>query len=285
MSSRTIKWMDFPENPVFSIEYSGEPSYGKTHNLFTYPNVAVADTISEGDAHLIAKKFGNPKVLKAGTFDDLKRFVSYCCKSPKIESVGIDSGSDLVEMAKIEWLQETGRKSVYVPGKGGFQYAQVYSKIDKLVQDIKMANKYFVTTSALRDEWMKGVGSDESHKTGRRIRSGYHKFNFGLSVNIRLENGLLIDDKLHFENHIFGRVMKNRFLHKRVQKPFLFDSTYQGLVDDKELFTPWCASYNEEKCDLKNCARCKDYKPKDLLKEATEYLKDIGTIQEIEFKK
>jgi len=285
MSSRNIQWTNFPKKKVFSIEYSGEASYGKTHAAATYPNGALCDTISEGEGHIIMEKFNNPMYFQATTFDDIRRFVDYCIKNPKIETIIIDSGSDLRNMAETEWLREKKRTSVYVPGQGGFQWSEVYEKIDKLIQKVKKAQKYLVVTSAMKDEWLSKKGSDENVKTGKRVRSGYHKFGFGLSVLIELVDGIKDEeDKIHFKGHIFGRVIKNRFLSKRVQKPFIFDSTYQGLHDDKELFTPWCGGYNE-KCDLTTCARCTKFQPKDILDEARKYLKAIGTLQDVDLPK
>lgn len=286
MSSRGIKWTDFPEKRVFSIEYSGEAQYGKTHCMATYPNVAMCDTIAEGEGHLIMKKFNNPKWFRVKNFDDFRRFVKYCIANPKIESIAIDSGSDLRGMAEQEYLRESGKKSVYIPGKGGFLYRHVDKKIDDLIQEVKKAQKYLLVSSRLRDEWIKIKGATsesetDSYSTGRRIRSGYHKFPFGLSVLLELVNGIKDeDDRVHFDSHIFGRVIKNRFLHKRVQKPFIFDPTYHGLVEESELFTPWCGNYNE-KCDLNTCARCREFKAKDVMDEAKKYLIEIGTLQEV----
>jgi len=134
----------------------------------------------------------------------------------------------------------------------------------------------------LKDEWVGKDGSNESVKTGKRLRSGYKKFPFGLSVLLELVHGLRDkDDKVHYEGNIFGRVIKNRFLHKRVQKPFIFDPTYQGLVEEGELFTPWCGAYDKEKCDLNTCAKCKRFVAKDVMEEAKKYLISIGTLQEV----
>ena len=282
MSSRSIKWTDFPEKQVFSIEYSGEASYGKTHNCFTFPNVALCDTIGEGKGWIIAQKMNNLKYFQASEFDDIKRFVDYCVTNPKIDTIAIDSGSDLLQMAETEWLRKKGRTSVYVPGQGGFQWAQVYKKIDDLISAVKKAKKYLVVTSRMKDEWVSKKGETEDVKTGNRVRSGYKKFGFGLTVLLELTYGIKdADDNVHFEGHIFGRCIKNGFFHKRVQKPFIFDPTYQGLVEEGELFTPWCGAYDKEKCDLNTCAKCKRFVAKDVMEEAKKYLISIGTLQEV----
>jgi len=271
--------MQFPTELVYSIEYFGESERGKTHNGQTYPDVATCDTISQGDVWLIAKKFDNKMVMRAKTFDDIRRFIQYCVTNPKIQSVVIDSGADLVEMAETEWLKENRRKSVYVPGEGGFQWADVYEKIDELVQKVKIANKYLIITSQMKDEWIKTPEQKENVKTGRRIRDGYKKLVWGLSVRVQLVSGITDDEgHIHFPDRIFGKVVKNRFLPKRVQKPYFFDSTYQGLVEDGELFDVWCKNYND-KCDLKQCVVCPKYEKRDIIKEAREYLISIGDLE------
>ena len=280
MSNRGISWMKFPTKKVFSIEYFGESEMGKTHNANTYPDVAICDTISQGDVWQIAEKFGNKMVMRAKTFDDIRRFIQYCVVNPKIESVAIDSGADLVEMAETEWLKEKNRKAVFIPGEGGFQWSEVYDKVDELIQKVKMANKYLIITSQLKDEWMKTLGQKEAVKTGNRIRDGYKKLVWGLSVRVRLVDGITDKDGiLHFEDRVFGKVVKNRFLPKRVQKPYLFDSTFQGLVEDGELFDVWCSNYDKEACDLKKCVVCPKYVKRDIVKEARAYLVSIGDLE------
>jgi len=272
--------MQFPKKKVFSIEYFGESETGKTHCENTYPNVAICDTISQGDVWQIAEKFNNKMVMRAKTFDDIRRFIQYCVTNPKIESIAIDSGADLRDMAETEWLKEhRNRKSVYVPGEGGFQWAEVYDKIDELIQRVKASNKYLIITSQLKDEWMKTLEQKEAVKTGRRIRDGYKKLVWGLSVRVQLVNGITdTEGRVHFEDRIFGKVVKNRFLPKRIQKPYFFDSTYHGLVENGELLTVWCENHNE-KCDLKKCVICPEYKKRDIVKEAREYLISIGDLE------
>ena len=273
--------MQFPDKKVFSIEYFGESEMGKSHSEFTYPNVAVCDTISEGEVYQIAEKFGNKMVMRATTFDDVRRFVSYCVTNPKIESIAIDSGADLVDMAEAEWLKEKHRQSVFVPGEGGFQWAEVYEKIDELIQKVKIANKYLIVTSKMKDEWVDVEGQTESVRSGRRVRDGYKKFPFGLSVRVHLEHGVIDKEgRTHFEDRIFGKVIKNRWIPKRVQKPYFFDSTYQGLVEGGELFEVFCENYDEKTCDIKECVRCPRCVKKDIVKEARKYLISIGEIEE-----
>ena len=280
MSSRGVSWMSFPDKKIFSIEYFAESEMGKTHCVNTYPNVAICDTISQGDVWQVAEKFGNKMVMRAQTFDDIRRFVQYCIVNAKIESIGIDSGTDLVEMAETEWLKEKNRKAVFVPGEGAFQWSEVYEKIDDLIQKVKVANKYLIITSQMKDEWARTEDQSENVRTGNRIRDGYKKTPFGFSVRIQLGYGITDrEGRTHFEERVFGRVIKNRFLPKRVQKPYVFDPTYRGLVEQGELFEVWCENHGES-CDLLTCVICPKFKRKDIVAAARQYLISIGEIDE-----
>jgi len=287
--------MQFPEKKVFSIEYFGESEMGKTHNALTYPSVAICDTISEGEVWQVAEKFDNKKVMRASKFDDIRRFVQYCVTNPKIESVAIDSGADLREMAEAEYLGVTPDqllvmkrgdkvKSVYSPSHGGVEYRHVNNKIDALVEKVKRAKKFLIVTSRVRDEYVQREveGQNRFIKSGKKIHDGYRKFTYGygLSVRVRLVNGIEDDEgKTHFVDRFFGKVIKNRFIPKRVQKPYFFDSTYQGLVENGELFEVWCKNF-EKSCDLKKCVVCSKCAKKNLIEEARKYLINIGELEE-----
>lgn len=296
MSSRSISWMQFPSKKVFSIEYFGETERGKTHSALTYPNPAICDTLSEGEVWQVAEKLGISLVFQARTFEEIEQFVNYCIRNPKIETVIIDSGADLREMAEARYLGASPEKmhpktrselkskpAVYSPSHGAVEYRHVNNMIDDLINRVKAAQKYFVVTSRLKYEYEK----DEDGKwirTGELIHDGYNKFErgYGLSVRVRLVDGITDSNgKKHFEDHIFGEVAKNRFLLRRVQKPYFFDPTYHGLVEKGEIFEVFCKNYDEKSCDLNTCARCPRCERKNIVEEAKKYLIGIGEIKEV----
>jgi len=270
--SGPIKWAGFPEKRVYAIEIAADPDLGKTHCCATFPKVAVADTPGEDKAEIVFEKFDNEKICKISTFDDFRQFVEFCIKDPNIETIAVDSGSDLVGLASEEYKKEAKKDAIFPI----FQYRHVYRKIDELIKKIKDANKYFVTTCRLKDEY---VGSDErARKTGKRIRQGYNKFYYGLSVMVELQKGIR-DEKtgtLHFPNYIFGKIVKNNFLCKRVQKPYVFNPTFEGF--EKELFEVYCQNYNESKCDVKRCVICKEYSAPNIVEDARKWLQSKGLI-------
>jgi len=262
-----ITWTPQPKIPVFSVEVYGDPDLGKTHFICTFPNVAIADTPSEGKAWIVMKKFNNPRWFRVKTFNDIRNFVNHCVNDPSIETVAIDSGADLQELAELEWLEETGKERVYPL----FLWSQVWRKIDLLVKQVKDADKYVVVSGKLKDEF--AGPPEKATRTGRRIRDGYKKFPYGLSIMLRLEKGMVIDGKRQFTEHVFGKVIKNNFQAFRVQKPYLFDVSYRGILN--ELLDPYCATYMAGKCpDMETlpCVLCKEYEAPDILMAAKEFL-------------
>lgn len=278
-SIEQITYDKFPKDKVFSVEVFGEPDVGKTHFLATFPGMALADT--ENKAWIVMEKFNNEKWLKIMNFNDIRRFIMQSVANPEIQTIAIDSGSDLVDLAEAEWLSEHPRRSsVYVPGQGAFQYADVYEKIDTLVNLVKSADKYLVVSGRLKDEFAPGPRG-ESERTGHRIRDSYKKFPYSLALGIRLVQGITIKDqmgtKTHFKDMIFGKVIKNNFIARRVQKPYLFDVSYEGIK--RELLEPYCMSYTKD-CQITTCKTCPLGKLKDVVSEAKQWLKETGQYEE-----
>lgn len=295
--SRQIHWMNIPEKEVFSIEYYSESEKGKTHDSLTFPNVAICDTLSEGEVWQVAKKLGVQMVFQARTFDDIERFINSCITNPKVESIAIDSGADLREMAEASFQKRTPeqmnvlrtkdelrtRPSLWSQDAGGVQWRWVNNLIDNVINKVKLAKKYLIVTGRLKDEWVKNPDDGKWMRSGERIHDGYGKFEYGygLSVRIRLTDGIEVDGKRYFTDWVFGKVIKNRFVPKRVQKPYFFDHTYQGLVEKGELFDVWCENFDAGKCDVTKCVVCPKCQPKDVFVEAGKFLKGIGFIDEI----
>lgn len=229
--TRKIEWTKPPEEPIFNIEWSGVWDIGKTHACLTFPNPAIADT--EGKAWIVCKKLGIDKWFRVESFDDIRQFILNCLKDDAIKTVVVDSGSDLQDLAAQEFLAESGQQKIFPV----VLWARVYEKIDELVQLIKRHNKYFTTTSRLKEEFAKDT------RTGRLIRSGYRKFPYQLEMLIRLEYGITVEekgeDKTYFKDRVFGRVIKNNFWKYgcKEKKPWLFDISFAGI--EKELLEPW----------------------------------------------
>jgi len=224
---------EFPEGTPFSIEVAGEPDVGKTHFACTFPKPLVIDT--EGKAWIVLKKFGHKYWKKVKTFDDIRQAVYWGIDSPEIETIVIDSGADLRELAAREYMEEHGIEQIYPL----VLWARVDDKIDELVRAIKDADKYLVVTARMKDEYL------GEQKTGRRVRDGYKKFPWDLSMGIIIRFGL--EDpktkKVLWPKHRFGIVTKNNFYGadpktgRTFQKPVLFDVSFEGVCE--ELLKPW----------------------------------------------
>jgi len=228
-----------PDDRVFSIDITGDEGIGKTHLACTFPKkVILCDT--EFKAHTVVKKHKGVLWKKIRTFNDFRQAVETAIADPEINTVVIDSGGDLVELAGLEWNSEgttaQGKPRNYSFPISNYKYA--YRKIDELVLDLEEARVNFVATSRLKDEWINDTN------TGRRIRDGYKKFPWSLTFAIRLQYGLQDSkSKWHHRTRVFGKVIKSNFqgtdqaIGITHRKPYLFATNHQGIID--ELMTPW----------------------------------------------
>jgi len=246
-----------PERIPFSIEIQGEPDMGKTHLAATFcldersRKVLFLDT--EEKAWIVLKKFPKDSFYwkRVKSFADIRNGIMWACENPEINTIVIDSGADLRDLAVQEWSREHGGKKPIVIDQSGavstVLYAQVYEKIDSLVNLVKSSNKYLVVTARMKDEWVNNI------QTGRRVRDGYKKFPWDLSIAIRIVYGIeevvrtersaKVVRKVHFPDFKFGKVLKNNFHgidQKKMlnyQKPYLFDLSFNGICE--ELLKPW----------------------------------------------
>jgi len=227
-----ISYDELPDDKVFTLDISGEKGVGKTHLACSFPkSLAIADT--EYKAYTVAKKFDNILWKRVENFADVRSLVQDALDNDDIKTVVVDSGADLVAMAGLEWNAETGKNYRWPISN----YGHAYDKVDELILPLEENRKYFVATSRMKDEWIGDVS------TGRRIRDGYKKFPWSLSLNIHLRHGIQIGSKTHFEDYVFGEVTKSNFhgIDHRTgltySKPYLFECTFEGI--QKELLQPW----------------------------------------------
>jgi len=192
----------------------------------TFPNAAVCDT--EHKAYVVMRKFGNKRWFPATSMEELRLFVDTCLSDPNIETVVIDSGSDVQDWAEQEYIAEKGVNAIYPQ----VEYKKVYRKIDEITYKVIDGGKNLVLTSRVKDEWI------ADSKTGRLIRDSYKKYPFQLQLIIMLEKGIR-DYKgvLHFKDYVFGRVIKNGYAGTTFSKPYLINCSYQGILD--ELMEPY----------------------------------------------
>jgi|SaaInl8_200m_RNA_FD_contig_71_841023_length_4786_multi_5_in_0_out_0_6 hypothetical protein len=227
---------EFPDDPVFSVDITGKQGIGKTHFACTFPKpLIICDT--EFKAYTTASKFDGVHWKRIKVFDDIRQAVYHAVDNDEIKTVVIDSGADLVSLASEEWCKENNKKSVFPITN----YKHVYAKIDELVLLLEESRKWFVSTSRLKDEWV----GDTS--TGRKIRDGYRKFPWSLSLNLWIRHG--IRDKKgtwFFKDKRFAEVTKNNMFgvdeitQKTEAKPYLFVMSYDGVVE--ELTKRWEAN-------------------------------------------
>ena len=231
--SRKISPSTPPKLKTFGVEFAGEWEVGKTRVASLFPKPAMFDTEDKGYREM--EKVGRVDHWYAmHTMQDLRDWVITMVKDPEVQTLIIDSGSDLSDIAAQEYLDETGAEAVFPV----VLWNRVYTKVDELIHMIRKSHKYLVVTSRLKDQYI------ADKRTGRQIRSGYRKFPYQLDMMINFEWGLRTgkgkDIELHYPDRCFGRVIKNSFWKKRhagKKKPWLFDVSFDGIV--KELLEPW----------------------------------------------
>jgi len=217
-------------------------SKGKTHFSATFPKALFLDT--EHKAHIVLRKMPEKAHLwkRVYSWKDIREGVDWALTQSDVQTIVIDSGGDLRDLALEEWRKRTGKEQpiAYVDGKAvPLLWSQVYALVDGLTRDIQKAGKYFVVTCRLKDEYLANV------PTGRRIRDGYKKYPWSLSMCIWIQNGITDPKtgKVFFDFYKFGKVIKNNFWGVDVrtglnyQKPYLFDVSFEGICN--ELLKPW----------------------------------------------
>lgn len=229
-----IKTLD--DSPI-SVEIFGKYDYGKTHFAETFPAPAHIDT--EGKADIVMRKLGNTKWFPVKVFQDIRNAVYTCVKDDSVKTIVIDSSSDITEMAKEEWIMETGKQPVFKNDDGTiarFLYHQIYNKIDELIRMVREGEKNLVLTSRVEHRWEDGRVVEEWTE-----RKGYKKADYQVMILIRAVKGLPDPQnpgKRKYGRFTFGLVEKNNFVGEiEGKKPYLVDLSYQGVRN--ELLRPW----------------------------------------------
>ncbi len=235
-------WTPLPdaEIPPLAVEIVGLQGSGKTHMAMTFPKPALCDTEQKG--WMVAKKFNNPRYLRASDWGDVVRFFFHCIDDPEVQTLVFDSSRDLRDWAELWVLKETGKKSLYSaqPGAARVQYSMVYQKLDYIIHETRNKGKNVVFTSRMKDEYI----GDE--KTGRLIRDGYNKAPYQFDVIIFLTRGVYHSKRGHiFKRRIFGEVHKIGTLHYNRWPPYLVDCSYDGIVEELLKTDGWLGTTDE----------------------------------------
>lgn len=109
------------------------------------------------------RKFANPHWFPAASLEDVRAFVDACIADKEIDTVILDSGSDMQDWAEQEYMKEKGSSSVYPI----VEYKKVYKKIDAITHMVVDNDMNLVLTARTKDEYL------QDSKTGRLIRDSY----------------------------------------------------------------------------------------------------------------
>lgn len=188
--------------PLF-IEVFGETAVGKSHFAASMPRPLIIDTTPKAESYVPARKvLGgeiNGRWFHCRSLKQVRITLEQNLRRDDVATVVFDTSTDLVQLAKEEWLKEKGRERP-LP----FEYAEIYSKVDELINKVFEAKKNLVFTAIMKDEYIETV--EGTKKTGRRVRSGYVKSPFMVDILIKIS---LVQKGDKIER--IYKVLKNRF--------------------------------------------------------------------------
>jgi len=190
------------------VEIIGEPATGKTHLSLLFPNPMLIDTTPKKEALSIVKKLypedWQKRYRHVTTMAELRNAVEYGLKAG-FKTIIFDTSADLQKLATKEWLIEHKKESPYPI----VVFGQIRDKVDEVIYKIIKSNVNVVTTSQLKDEWIKG------EKTGRRERDGYKRLAFMSDIRLYLkivEKKVEVGGKTGVKYVRVAKVIKNRFI-------------------------------------------------------------------------
>ncbi len=209
------KYDEISDASFFCADICGREGTGKSHFARTFPGDFIwVETPPEfGKASKLLRKFkyvykdtSNVDLKQAHTFHDIRLCVEDALRRPEIQTIVIDSGSDLRMMAGKEWMMEESKRknkvirAVHPPTQ--WQYPN--AKIDALISSIKEAEKYLVVTNRMKDEYI------NDNSTGKKIRKGHDPLTYNLHFTLEIRNGVQDSSwKRHLDGHHFALVHKN----------------------------------------------------------------------------
>jgi hypothetical protein len=156
----------------------GEQGLGKTHLACTSATESSPTYLMDTElrAQIVASKFPHVKRRKTHTFMEAVIFMrAVKARFPKGTFVW-DSGSDIQQFAEMQYLDETKAEKVYPI----FNWAEVWSKCDKLIDEAKSDGWNLIATARMKDEY---VNEKSTGKKKPRIYEGLkYKCDFAIII-------------------------------------------------------------------------------------------------------
>ncbi len=226
-----------PTSPLpLMVEIIGEPGVGKTHLASTFPRPFLLDTTPKGESKSIYLKVQGAtdkrgSVAEASrfyshvrTWDDVTRWAEAAMKSPEVATIVVDTGADLQDLARDEYLSRSKR-----PRTSALQIE--YGKIRDIV-DVELifkvtalpptgAAKNIVLTSQMKNLYKMVQDIDgrvHAVKEGRQV-DGFARADFESDIRIylKLSEENVVKDGVPTGARRWVRyidVNKNRFIDK-----------------------------------------------------------------------
>lgn len=255
------------QNPII-VTLFGPPGLGKTNFGFTFPHVACCDTEMKAKDEWIKfyeKEFKafewnennevvpyhwddvdehNSRLSEVEDWGDIASFIDYYMKNPNVQTIMIDSESDLRVMAE-NWTEgEVGHKliNVKVPAAKSVQYRLVYKKLLYILHNARKNKKnliYLAKSKDTYDDKSNMIEKDGSYD-GYRKQIFYSNYFLKMCVGVKNSKGEVL-----YKKRRFCEVLKCSNMEYGKYPPYLIECNYKGIIEELVRGSEWEGSLDD----------------------------------------
>lgn len=237
---------EVPEKEPIIVGIAGAGGLGKTHFSNTFPNPIIGDT--EARAQIVMKKFKGTRHRKitkdmATIRQTISMMKNNLCPNENERNKWtyvLDSGSDLMQFAEIEYLKESKKEKIYPL----VLWSKVYEKMDALFDNVRAFGFNMVITQQLKELYK------NEKATGEFAPAGYKKIPYRVDIHLQLRKGIEYKGDLYYPEIVVAEVLKDCWHKPEETKPYLIDVAYDGLFNELKPYKHPSPGNNEEAIKL-----------------------------------
>lgn len=219
-------WEPVRKTPPMVVEIFGPEGSGKTHLACTFPDPVILDT--EGRADWVVAKFGHTRLKRVHSWADLREAYDLIIRHvPPPATVVVDSASDLVDWATLEWLRQTGNQHVWPR----VNWSHIYEMLNGFIDAWKRLGYTLVCCERVKPEF----DSATERYTGRLVPDRYKNLPYKADFILEMLHEVQIENQTI--RGPIARVHKAARLLPRHTKPYIVCPTYERIME--QLSTPW----------------------------------------------
>lgn len=223
---------EVPEKEPIVVGIAGPAGHGKTHFINTFPNPVIGDT--EGRAHIVMKKFKGGRHRKiTKDMQTIRQTISVMSKNmcPDYSqrsnwTYALDSASDWLQMAELEYLKEAKKEKVYPL----VLWSKVYEKLDQVFDKVRELGFNMILTQQVKEIYK------NEKPTGEFAPAGYKKIPYRVDIHLNLRKGIEVDGELYYPEIVVAEVLKDCWHKPEETKPFLIDVSYDGIFNELKTY-------------------------------------------------